>query len=156
MLSTACLSSQDSSTAQWAATSPAPGGYLSSASLDPPRSWTILLAALAYGNFFTHHFGPDLRWGLITASALLFGRCWIEFRTGLRTRRMPLLGGLFLVTLFIWIAENAGTYDNAWIYPSQENGWHMVGFGKMSAWYLLMLLSFVLVSLTQSPRYTSH
>lgn len=122
----------------------------------PSRRWTILLAAMAYGNFFTHHLGPDLRWGLIAASALLFGRCWIEFRTGVRTRRMPLLLGLSLVTLFIWIAENAGTYANAWIYPSQEQGWHMVGLGKISAWYLLMLLSFVLVSLTQSPKSTSH
>jgi uncharacterized membrane protein YoaT (DUF817 family) len=121
----------------------------------PPRHWTIWLAALAYGNFFTHHFGPDLRWGLIVASALLFGRCRIEFRTGIRTRRMPLLLGLVLVTLFIWFAENLGTYAKAWIYPSQEHGWHMVGLGKISAWYLLMLLSFVLVSLTEQHKLAS-
>jgi len=115
----------------------------------PPQGWTVTLAALAYGNFFTHHFGPDLRWLLIGASFWMFGRCWIEFRTGVRTRRMPLLLGLALVTLVIWIAENVGTYAQAWIYPSQEHGWRLVGLGKLSAWYLLMLLSFVLVSLME-------
>ncbi|MGO8609196.1 DUF817 family protein, partial [Rhizobium johnstonii] len=37
-------------------------------------------------------------------------------------------------------------------YPSQDDGWHMVGLEKLGSWYLLMIISFVLVSLVQRPR----
>lgn len=65
---------------------------------------------------------------------------------------MPLLIGLFAVAFAIWIAENAGTYARAWVYPSQELEWHMVSIQKFWAWYLLMMLSFVLVSLIHHPK----
>ena len=65
---------------------------------------------------------------------------------------MPMLVGLVLVSLFIWIAENAGTFANAWTYPSQRQGWHMVPFEKLGAWYLLMILSLVLVTLVRKPE----
>ena len=58
---------------------------------------------------------------------------------------MPLLLGLLLVALFIWFAENIGTYAQAWAYPDQEAGWRMVSVSKLGSWYLLMLISFVLV-----------
>ncbi|EML3891323.1 TPA: DUF817 family protein, partial [Acinetobacter baumannii] len=32
-----------------------------------------------------------------------------------------------------------------WLYPSQVEAWHMVGWGKLGSWYLLLLLSLVLV-----------
>jgi uncharacterized membrane protein YoaT (DUF817 family) len=60
---------------------------------------------------------------------------------------MPILLGWFLVALFIWFAENIATYTNIWIYPNQATQWHMVPIEKLSSWFLLMLLSFVLVSL---------
>jgi uncharacterized membrane protein YoaT (DUF817 family) len=65
---------------------------------------------------------------------------------------MPMLMGYLLVALFIWIAENAGTFAAAWVYPSQRDGWHIVPIDKMGAWYLLLLLSFVLVSLVHRPE----
>ena len=49
-------------------------------------------------------------------------------------------------------AENLGTFAAAWVYPSQQDGWHIVPIDKMGAWYLLMLLSFVLVSLVHRPE----
>jgi uncharacterized membrane protein YoaT (DUF817 family) len=113
----------------------------------PPVWTTIVLAVLAYGNFFTHHFVPDIRVPLLAASVLLFGRCRIRFRTGRRGRSLPLLVGLLFVAAMIWVAENAGTYARAWIYPGQEAGWKPVSVQKLWAWYLLMILSFVLVSL---------
>ncbi|MCF6276186.1 MAG: DUF817 domain-containing protein, partial [Robiginitomaculum sp.] len=58
----------------------------------------------------------------------------------------PLIIGLFLVAIFIWFAENIGTFARAWSYPGQENGWHMVSPAKLGAWFLLMLISFVLVA----------
>ncbi len=113
----------------------------------PRMRFTVVLAVLAYINFFTHHFIYDIRWILIGVSFFLFGRCQLIFKTGKRTRRVPLLIGLFTVAFGIWIAENIGTYARAWVYPTQESEWHLVSIQKFWAWYLLMMLSFVLVSL---------
>jgi uncharacterized membrane protein YoaT (DUF817 family) len=54
--------------------------------------------------------------------AVLFGRCWVYFKPWRAYRRMPLLVGFGLVALFIWLAENIGTFTAAWIYPSQRLG----------------------------------
>jgi uncharacterized membrane protein YoaT (DUF817 family) len=118
----------------------------------PPIWTTWVLAIAAYVNFFTHHFGPDIRLGLFALSAVLFGRTWFHFRVDREYRAMPFLLGAALVSLFIWIAENLGTSANAWIYPSQRHGWTMVPIHKIGAWYLLMLLSFVLVSAVHPPQ----
>jgi uncharacterized membrane protein YoaT (DUF817 family) len=32
------------------------------------------------------------------------------------------------------------------MYPGQENGWRLVSIEKLGAWYLLMIISFVLVA----------
>ncbi|HXU99056.1 MAG TPA: DUF817 domain-containing protein [Caulobacteraceae bacterium] len=118
----------------------------------PPLWAPWLLAVLSYINFFTHHFGPDFRLALFVFSALIWRRTWIDFTPDLETRRMPLLVAALLVALFIWIAENLGTFAAAWVYPSQARGWSPVGPGKIGAWYLLVTLSFVLVTLVHRPR----
>lgn len=118
----------------------------------PPIWTTWVLAVAAYLNFFTHHYMQDLRWPLFVLSAAIFGRSWFRFTPDLTARRMPMLVGFLLVALFIWIAENLGTLADAWTYPSQRDGWRMVSFAKMGSWYLLMLLSFVLVSAVRRPR----
>ena len=64
---------------------------------------------------------------------------------------MPLLVGWFLVAWFIWLAENVGTFTQMWIYPTQNGQWQMVPLSKLVAWFLLMQLSFVLVSLLHQP-----
>ena len=111
-----------------------------------------LFAAAIYVNFFAHHWLYDIRWFLFAATALLFWRCQVWFRPLHVHRRMPLLVGWGLVALFLWFAENIGTFARAWTYPSQNDGWHMVGLEKLGSWYLLMIISFVLVSLVQRPR----
>lgn len=116
----------------------------------PTLKWQAFLALLIYANFFTHHFGPDIRNGLFLASIILYGPCVIWFRADEDHRPMPLILGLFLVALFIWFAENIGTFAHAWAYPSQEGGWKMVGLAKLGSWYLLILISFVLVASIQS------
>jgi uncharacterized membrane protein YoaT (DUF817 family) len=118
----------------------------------PPLWTTWALALLAYVNFFTHHFVLDIRYGLFAFSALIFWRTWFVFVPDRTARRMPMLIGLLLVSLFIWFAENLGTFAAAWVYPSQRDGWEWVPIEKMGAWYLLMLLSFVLVSLVHKPE----
>lgn len=118
----------------------------------PPPWAPALLAVAAYVNFFTHHYVTDIRNVLFVLSVMLFARTWVVFTPDRTPRRMPLLLGFVLVALFIWIAENVGTFAAAWTYPDQRGGWRPVGLGKLGAWYLLMLLSFVLVSLVHRPR----
>jgi uncharacterized membrane protein YoaT (DUF817 family) len=118
----------------------------------PPLWGPWLLAVLSYINFFSHHYVPDIRWGLYAFSAVLFGGRWFQFTPDLKPRRMPMLLGFVLVSLFIWIAENLGTFTATWIYPHQRDGWSPVPISKLGAWYLLMMLSFVLVSLVHRPR----
>ena len=118
----------------------------------PPVWTTVLLATAIYVNFFAHHWLPDIRVALFAAAILLFGRCWVIYRPWRRPRRMPLLVGFFLVALFIWFAENLGTFANAWTYPDQRHGWQMVSIAKLGSWYLLMIISFVLVSLVHGIR----
>lgn len=111
-----------------------------------------LLALAIYVNFFAHHWLPDIRLALFAAMGLLFWRTRIWFRVWRQDRWMPLLLGWFLVALFIWFAENLGTYANAWRYPSQNHGWAMVSPAKLGAWYLLMYISFVLVAWVHRPE----
>lgn len=117
----------------------------------PPIWATWLLAVLAYVNFFAHHFLPDIRIGLFILSVALFWRTRVWFTPYHKPRWMPLLLGFALVAFFIWLAENVGTLTGTWLYPHQRDGWHLVPLTKLGAWYLLMLLSFVLVSLVHRP-----
>jgi len=111
-----------------------------------PRLWLAgTLAVLAYLNFFSHHFLPDLRWLLIAGVFWAYRRTWVWFRPDRKHRRMPLLLGFILVALFIWIAENLATFAQVWIYPNQAGGWTLIGPEKWTAWFLLMQLSFVLI-----------
>lgn len=118
----------------------------------PPAWTTWLLAAAIYINFFAHHWTTDIRIGLFAVAAVMFSRTRVHFQNWRVHRWMPLLIGFGLVALFIWFAENIATFANAWNYPGQEDGWEMVSFSKLGAWYLLMLISFVLVSLIQPVR----
>lgn len=118
----------------------------------PPRSATVLLALAIYANFFTHHFVIDVRYLLFAIIAILFWRTTVHYRVFRFRHRMPLLIGFLLIALFIWLAENIGTWSRAWIYPAQHAGWTPVSLQKLGAWYLLMILSFVLVTLVHRPR----
>jgi uncharacterized membrane protein YoaT (DUF817 family) len=112
-----------------------------------PPLWTLaLLSAGIYANFYAHHYVPDIRLALLAVLAWLCGRTWIYYKIHYHYRRMPLLLGLFFVSVFIWIAENFGTLTRTWLYPSQMNGWAMVPLGKLSSWYLLMMISYMLVA----------
>jgi len=120
----------------------------------PRRRYTGCLAALIYLNFFTHHFIVDVRWALIVATVLLFGRSMVHYRVWRWQHQMPLVIGFGLVALFIWLAENIGTLTGTWLYPDQMGGWKMVSLTKMTAWYLLMIISWVLVTIIHPPNGT--
>lgn len=118
----------------------------------PPLWLQGLLAAAIYVNFFAHHWTIDIRLGLFAATALIYLRSMVWFRPDRVHRPMPLLIGFFLVAVFIWFAENLGTFARAWAYPGQENGWEMVSLSKLGSWYLLMIISFVLVATVHQGR----
>ena len=122
----------------------------------PPRWATFALAVAIYVNFFAHHWLPDVRILLFAITALLFLRTRIHFRNWREHRWMPLLLGFLLVALFIWGAENIGTFARAWTYPGQDDGWEMVSLAKLGSWFLLMMISFVLVSLVNPLREPSR
>lgn len=118
----------------------------------PPRWVTLALAAAIYANFFTHHYMVDLRWLLFALVAVAYGRTWVYYKPYKVYRRMPLLVGFALVALFIWMAENIGTFGQIWQYPDQHNAWKMVHLSKYGAWFLLMIISFILVTLAHRPE----
>jgi len=118
-----------------------------------PAQWTTwVLAGAIYVNFFAHHWIWDFRWVLFAATGFLFWRTRVYFKNFRAHRWMPLLIGFGLVALFIWFAENIATFANAWNYPDQEGEWRPVGLAKYGSWYLLMLISFVLVALVQPVK----
>jgi uncharacterized membrane protein YoaT (DUF817 family) len=118
----------------------------------PRRPALIMLATAIYANFFAHHWLPDVRLELFIIIGIMFRRTRVWFRPFRTHRSMPLLIGFFLVALFIWFAENIATFSNAWLYPQQKHGWTIVSPTKLGAWYMLMIISFVLVSLIQPKQ----
>ncbi len=117
----------------------------------PPIGWLAALSVAIYANFFTHHYLPDARWVLFIAAAVLFARTRIYFVNWQTYRWMPLLLGLLLVTAFIWIAENVGTFTRTWLYPNQRSVWSLVSAGKFGSWFLLLIISYTLVALIKRP-----
>jgi uncharacterized membrane protein YoaT (DUF817 family) len=117
----------------------------------PPTAWLAALSVAIYANFFTHHYVPDMRWALFIAAAVLFARTRVYFVNWQSTRWMPLLLGLVLVTGFIWVAENVGTFTKTWLYPNQRSAWSLVSAGKYGSWFLLLIISYTLVALIKKP-----
>ena len=112
----------------------------------PPYWASLVLAMLIYGNFFTHHFLPDLRWALIAATLILFARTRVWFTIGQVPRWMPLPLAAFLTAFFLWVAENIGTATGTWIYAGQTH-LDLVDLSKMGSWYMLLYVSFATVTL---------
>lgn len=118
-----------------------------------PRRWVTALVALAiYVNFFSHHFLPDVRWVLMALVGVVWLRSVMHFRVFRRTLRMPVLLSFGLVAVFIWVAENLATWANAWAYPDQLEGWQLVSVAKLGSWFLLMIISVVLVTWVSPPQ----
>ena len=63
-----------------------------------------------------------------------------------------ILAGFALVSAFIWFSENIGTFTKTWLYPSQHHAWAMVSPAKLGSWFLLLIISYTLVSLINPPR----
>ena len=117
----------------------------------PRFLWTALFAAAIYINFFSHHYLPDVRYILFAWSVALFWRVRIYFTPDAKPRWMPLLVAAFLSALFLWVAENVGTATGTWLYPNLGD-WNVVSLHKLGSWYLLLFVSFVLVTIVNPPK----
>lgn len=118
-----------------------------------PRRWlTAVVAVGIYVNFFTHHFWWDLRWVLLGAVVVLWLPTTMSARVWRRVLRVPLLVVFTGVAVFIYLAENIATWAGAWLYPHQLAGWEPVSPTKLVSWFLLMIVSVVLVTWVYPPR----
>ncbi len=105
----------------------------------------VPIAAAIYLNFYTNLILPDARWAILPALLVAFRRTWVEYTPCRIRRRMPILLAFGLIAFFIWLAENVGTFLSAWRYPSQHHGWRPVYLQKLSSWYLLVIVSLLIV-----------
>ncbi|HWS51243.1 MAG TPA: DUF817 domain-containing protein [Microbacterium sp.] len=118
-----------------------------------PRRWlTTVVAAAIYVNFFTHHYWWDLRWVLLAIVVVLWAPTLLHARVWRQTLRLPLLSVFAGVAVFIYLAENIGTWAGAWAYPDQVDGWQPVSPSKLISWFLLMIISVVMVTWVYAPR----
>ena len=115
--------------------------------VSPPQYlWSVVLGILMYLNFFIHHFLPDIRWALIVTIFYLFWKTKVNFiiTKTVRTLRMDI--SFILIAFFIWIAENISTYLGAWKYPNQIHQWDIVSTSKITSWFIMVIISFIIVS----------
>jgi uncharacterized membrane protein YoaT (DUF817 family) len=112
----------------------------------PPYRWSVPLAAAIYLNFFTNHYIMDVRWVLIPLVFVVFRKTWIGFTPAEKQRKMPLVLAIALVAFFVWVAENISTFLGAWVYPQQREGWSVVSVRIMSSWFLLVIISGIIVA----------
>lgn len=113
---------------------------------SPNYTAVIFLGALIYANFFTNHFIPDFRLLLIPAVFLLFARTQVSFIVTEKRRSIPLTLSFCLIAFFIWIAENVSTFWGAWQYPDQIHLWNVVSSNKITSWFLMVIISFIIVA----------
>ena len=107
---------------------------------------SVLLCFLIYLNFFTHHFIYDFRVFLIIGVFALFWKVRVYFTIISIPRSMTLNVGFLLIAFFVWVAENISTYLGAWKYPDQIHTWESVSLGKITSWFLMVIISFIIVA----------
>ncbi|MEK7137884.1 MAG: DUF817 family protein [Patescibacteria group bacterium] len=115
-----------------------------------------IIAILIYLNFFTHHFFFDLRYLLLIYTLIIFWKTKVYFEVSEKRRNMPFLMTAILTAIFIWVAENIGTFTRVWLYPSQIEYWRLVSLNKIGSWFLLLILSFALVSIIYRNKLQSR
>ncbi|MBT1705816.1 DUF817 domain-containing protein [Chryseosolibacter indicus] len=104
-----------------------------------------VISVAIYMNFFTHHYIYDMRWVITVLLILVFWNTRFVFTTSNVQRKIPMVLSFLLIGFFIWVGENIATFFGAWKYASQHDGWKMVSLGKISSWFLLVVLSIVIV-----------
>ena len=122
----------------------------------PPYWMATVIAILIYANFFTHHYIGDFRWYIAACTLGLYSRATVIYRPLDRDRTMPLLLAFILIGLFIWLAENIGTFYGVWRYPNQIGAWAAVHIGKWSSWSLCVIMTFTIVANLKHIKASIH
>ena len=118
----------------------------------PGMVYATAISILIYANFFTLHYLPDVRWYITPLLIIVFWKTKVQFTTNGHQRSMPLVVSFLLIGFFIWVGENMATFLGAWKYASQHEGWKMVSLGKISSWFLLIVLSIVIIAQLKLAR----
>jgi uncharacterized membrane protein YoaT (DUF817 family) len=111
----------------------------------PNKILAVVLGSFLYLNCFTHPYIFDMRWVITGRMCIVFFKTKVEFNCNGTVRKMPMVITFFLIGLFIWIAENIATFFNAWKYSYQHKDWHIVSYGKISSWFMLVIVSVIIV-----------
>lgn len=119
----------------------------------PSKFVTYPIAWLIYMNFFTHHFFFDLRWIIILFLFIMFGKSKIIFKVNRHKYSVQAIVSFLLIGFFIWLAENIATFLGAWKYPEQMDTWQIVHIGKISSWFLLVIISIIIVANLKDLKY---
>jgi uncharacterized membrane protein YoaT (DUF817 family) len=119
----------------------------------PPATISFPLAAAIYFNFFTLHYITDLRWVIIASLFFIFRKSYVTFVSRGVTYKMNIILSFLLIGSFIWLAENISTFLGAWQYPNQQRQWNVVHFGKLSSWFLLVIISIIIVANLKHIKY---
>ena len=107
---------------------------------------SVLLCLLIYINFFTNHYIYDFRLFLIVAVFIFFWKTKVYFTVITKKLEMPMNLAFLLIAFFIWVAENISTYLGAWKYPNQIHECTVVSTNKITSWFLMVIISFILVA----------
>lgn len=119
-----------------------------------PRNYiTFPLAAAIYLNFFTHHFTIDIRWLIIAFLFIIFRKTYVTFIVNSLHYKINIILSFLLIGFFIWIAENVSTYFGAWQYPNQSKEWNLVHPGKITSWFLLVIITIIIVANLKLIKY---
>lgn len=112
----------------------------------PSYGLSLILCFLIYLNFFTNHFIYDYRAFLLALIFIMYFRTWVYFTPRQTEYRMPLTLGFILIACFVWVAENIGTIVGAWQYPHQVHAWEVVSLHKITSWFLMVIICFIVVA----------
>jgi len=113
-----------------------------------PNGVTLfLLGTLIYINFFTNHFIQDIRYFIFILAIIIFWQTKFYATLTTKTYQIHPLITNALLALFVWLAEQIGTFARAWIYPNQTTDWHPVTFHMYTSWYMLLIFSFTIIAI---------
>ncbi len=113
----------------------------------PSKKILFLLGLSIYVNFFTNHFTYDVRYILFALTLVIFWKTKMYVTLTSKTFKIHPLVSNALLASFVFLAEQIGTFARAWVYPSQAQGWRPVSFQVYTSWYMLLILSFIIIAI---------
>ncbi len=92
----------------------------------PSKLLLTLIAVAIYVNFFTNYFTYDVRYILFGLLVVMFWKTKLYATLTTREYQIHPLFAAGLMAVFLWLAEQIGTFARAWVYPDQALAWKPV------------------------------